>query len=259
MKQTQFLGISKSKDDFDVDEDPLIATSKFKIALNAGILHTLEKGTFEDIQNIFENNDLQTFPCPEIIFKTLKNNPKFLENHSLAQKFWSQADFQPQILELIFHENPQFFVDEFEDNLIFYLEQKEERSVGDTRILQFCAFSKSAYERMLQILVTYAYETDFDIRMCSLISELVTKVNLASENPIGLQKAHLKPLITLLLVPPCTFTENNVKLCKEIMHLWTDLFFQNPNDAKNCCLFYMPWFKCILRQFPNFQIFVDLQ
>merc|ERR1712045_804738 len=32
-------GISKSKDDFDVDEDPLIATSKFKIALNAGILH----------------------------------------------------------------------------------------------------------------------------------------------------------------------------------------------------------------------------
>ena len=253
------LGISKSKDDFEVDEDPLIASSKFKIALDAGILHTLEKGTFEEIQNIFENNDLQSFSYPEIIFKTLKKFPTFLKNDLVAKTFWSQADFQPQILELIFLENPQFFVDEFEDNLIFYLEQKEERIVGDTRILQFCAFSKSAYERMLQILVTYAYETDFDIRMCSLISELVTKVNLASENPIALQKAHLKPLITLLLVPPCTLTENNVKLCKEIMHLWTDLFFRYPNDAKNCCLFYMPWFKCILRQFPNFQIFLDLK
>ena len=238
----------------------MITSCKFKIALDAAILHTLEKGTLEEIQNIFENNPQACISIsPQTIFETLKKYPEIVQDNStLTHLFWSQTDFHPQILELIFHANPQLFVDEFEENLIFYLGQTEVE-IGNPRILQFCAFSQSAYEKMLQILVTYADETDFDIRMCSLISELVTKVNLASENPIGLQKAHLKPLITLLLVPPCTFTENNVKLCKEIMHLWTDLFFQNPNDAKNCCLFYMPWFKCILRQFPNFQIFVDLQ
>ena len=235
----------------------MITSCKFKIALDAAILHTLEKGTLEEIQNVFENNPQACISIsPQTIFETLKKYPEIVQNNStLTHLFWSQTDFHPQILELIFHANPQLFVDEFEENLIFYLGQTEVE-IGNPRILQFCAFSQSAYEKMLQILVTYADETDFDIRMCSLISELVTKVNLASENPIALQKPHLKPLITLLLVPPKL---KNSKLCQEILHLWTDLFFQYPIDAKNLCLFYSPWFKCILRTFPNFQTFLDLK
>ena len=235
----------------------MITSCKFKIALDAGILHTLEKGTLEEIQNIFENNPQACISLsPQTIFETLKKYPEIVQDNStLTQLFWSKTDFHPQILELIFHANPQLFVDEFEENLIFYLGLTEVE-IGNPRILQFCAFSQSAYEKMLQILVTYADETDFDIRMCSLISELVTKVNLASENPIALQKPHLKPLITLLLVPPKL---KNFKLCQEILHLWTDLFFQYPIDAKNLCLFYLPWFKCILRTFPNFQTFLDLK
>ena len=58
----------------------MITSCKFKIALDAAILHTLEKGTLEDIQNIFENNPQACISrSPQTIFETLKKYPEIVQ------------------------------------------------------------------------------------------------------------------------------------------------------------------------------------
>ena len=251
-KCTKFLG-EKSEKDFEFDEkDDLMSVSKFKLALDFSVVNALEKGLCQDVEFVIEN-DLK---CPEeLLFKFLLNNPDFLSNNpKLAEKLWFEIDFQPKILELIFKANSQFFVDEVEENLNFYLVNNCE--IGAPKFVYFCAVSKIAYERLIEILVHYAHEMDFDVKMCQIISDILTNIHSVSQNPLALQKDNLKPLITLLLFPP---NENaSQQFSSQIMQKWSQIFQKYPDDAKNLCILYLPWLKCILKNHPNFQIFLDL-
>ena len=250
---TKILGEKIEKDyESESEEDDLIVHSKLKIALDISVLHALEKGFCQDVEQMIEND----LDCPEEpLIHFLQNNPQFLmQKEILAQKLWLKT-LNMTILELIFKAHSQIFIDEVEEHLNFYIENNVE--IGAPKFVILSGFSKIAYEKLLDILIHYAHETDFNTKMCQIISDLVNKIHLISENPLKLQKDYLKPLVTLLLIPP---NENaSQQLSGQVMQNWSKIFQSNHTDAKNLCILYLPWLKCVLKLHPNFQIFLDFK
>ena len=64
------------------------------------------------------------------------------------------------------------------------------------KVLHFCANSTKAFQKLEEILLTYAEEAEYDARLVIFLSKLVNKIHLACRsNPIDLHPLHLQPLI----------------------------------------------------------------
>lgn len=186
-------------------------------------------------------------------------NEGFLEllgDSNLVAKLWHSTEFMPRVLELIYQENPQYFIDDVEEFIIHRLMKlcknipfEQEAAANDMpKCLHLAAFSPQIYEKLQEILVIYAKESHFDTRFLSLIPEILTQIHRnAIKNPLDLYPIHLQSLIVLLLNDP------NDQLVDQVASLWIKIAQNNPQENEKLCVLFLPWLNKILQISPEIE------
>lgn len=148
----------------------------------------------------------------------------------------------PHVLELIFQKQPQYFIDDIEDFILYRLSAENEDTQGMPKCLHLAAFSPQIYAKLEEILVIYAKECNFDSRLMSLIPQFLTKIHHQNylKNPLDLHPLHLQNLISLLLFDP------KDSMLDQVTKDWMEISEKYPRDHEKLCILFLPWLKKIL-------------
>jgi hypothetical protein len=191
---------------------------------------------------------------------------KFLENEdystaddkAFALNIWNQFN-NFKILSKVFSQFPEFFSDEVEDFLIEEL--KTFRAYfGGPKFLHFAANHQPAFDLLIRILVNYAFETKYEVKIIDIISKMICKLHQLAPNPVELYPSHLQHLVILLLSNPDDLVDNLSNICPKICDYWSQINKKYPIQSQILAILFTPWLNIVFKSCPKFSFtFLSLQ